>query len=209
MEDQYLSIISSTLDKLDKATSWALVALVAAALSSLQRQKRINIAGFEIDKEYAGGVMFVILCGLNFQSMRLLQNLRYLYDQTSLQAEATLLVRTHPWFFNPFSETTGLFSQIADNIGFALLLLLWWLGFHTGFFLLRGMGGRWNIIGIALSQVYLILGLISIALISPLMREINTTTWFVKHALFIAVIPVGAFGIGSIFRRIQSGQPNY
>lgn len=138
MDEQILPAISATLDALDKATSWAFVALLATAISGFQRDKQTKIGGIEIDGKYASIVTFAILCSINFVTLRLLQNLVFLIGVAgSTTEQAKFLINTHPWVLNPFAETSGFFSYVTDNLGLAWLLLLWWLGFHTGFFLPR------------------------------------------------------------------------
>ena len=200
MEDQILPAISATLDSLDKTTSWAFVALLATAISGFQRDKKINIGGLEIDSKHASNVTFAILCGINFITLRLLQNLVFLFDVVGSKMEqARFLVNAHPWAFNPFSETSGFLSYITDNLGLALLLLLWWLGFHTGFFLHRGTKQAW--ISNLLSVIYLVLGLTSMVLIMLLMAKVNSETIIIKQILLFVAIPIGAFGLRAFFRK--------
>jgi hypothetical protein len=203
MDDQILSAISATLDALDKATSWAFIALLATAISGFQRDKKIKIGGLEIDSKYASNVTFAILCGINFITIRLLQNLIFLFDVAGSKTEqAKFLINIHPWVFNPFAETSGFLSYITDNLGLALLLLLWWLGFHTGFFLHRGANKAW--IGNLLSILYLILGLTSMVLIMLFMAKVNSDTFLIKQILLFVAIPIGAFGLRAFFMKPTS-----
>jgi hypothetical protein len=199
MDDQILPAISATLAALDKATSWAFVALLATAISGLQQDKKIKIGGFEIDGKYASNVTFAILCGINFITLRLLQNLVFFFDVAGSKTEqAKFLINSNPWVFNPFAETSGFLSYVTDNLGLALLLLLWWLGFHTGFFLHRGAKQVW--ISNILSIIYLLLGLTSMVLIMMFMAKVNSGTAIIKIALLFIAIPFGAGGLRVLFR---------
>lgn len=200
MDEQILPAIEATLDALDKATSWAFVALLATAISGFQRDKKIKIGGFEIEGKYAGNVTFAILCSINFITLRLLQNLIFLFDVAGTKAEqAKFLINIHPWVFNPFAETSGFLSYITDNLGIALLLLLWWLGFHTGFYLHRDSKQAW--VSNLLSTIYLVLGLTSMVLIMLFMAKVNSETIIIKQILLFVAIPIGAFGLRVFFRK--------
>ncbi len=199
MEDQILPAISATLDALDKATLWAFVALLATAVSGFQQDKKIKIGGFEIDSKYASNVTFAILCGISFVTLRLLQNLVFFFNMADSKTEqAKFLVNAHPWVFNPFAETSGVLSYVTDNLGLALLLLLWWLGFHTGFYLHRGTKQVW--IGNLLSVIYVVLGLTSMVLIMLFMSKVNRETFLIKQILLFVAMPIGAFGLRVFFR---------
>lgn len=198
MDEQILPAVSATLDALDKATSWAFVALLATAISGFQRDKKIKIGGFEIEGKYASNVTFAILCSINFVTLRLLQNLFFLFDVAGTKAEqAKFLINIHPWIFNPFAETSSFLSYVTDNLGLALLLLLWWLGFHTGFFLHRDTKHAW--VSILLSVIYLVLGLTSMVLIMLFMIKVNGQTIIIKQVLLFIFIPIGAFGLRVFF----------
>lgn len=198
MDELFLAAISATLDSLDKATSWAFVALVATAISGSQGDKKIKIGEIEISSQYAGTVTFAILCGLNFQVLRLLQNLSFLFSNVGLKTEnARVIITTHSWILNPFAQTSGVLSPFTDNLGLALLLLLWWLGFHTGFFLHRNTKRAW--IENLLTIIYLVFGLISMVLIMTLMTKINNDTAIIKQILLFIAIPIGAFGLRVFF----------
>lgn len=205
IEKQLMSNLSSTLDALEKTISWAFLALVATILSAMQtKDKIIKLGTFDISREYAGGAMFATLCILCFQAIRLFQNLAYSLDLTGNMEQATFVLRTHTWIFNPFSETSGYFSFLTNNLGLALLLLLWWLGFHTGFYLLRGTNKTWKGIGTTLSIIYLIFGLVNLYLIIILINRINVQTSFIKVNLLLGAIPIGAIGVGFLFNKVQS-----
>ncbi|MCC7190418.1 MAG: hypothetical protein IT312_16900 [Anaerolineales bacterium] len=198
MDELFLAAISSTLDALDKTTSWAVVALLATAISGIQRDKKIKVGDFEISSKYAGVVTFAILCGLNFEILRLLQNLSFLLSNVGSKLEnAKIIITTHSWIFNPFAQTSGILSPFTDNLGLALLLLIWWLGYHTGFFLHQTTQRAWT--GYLLSAIYLVLGLVSMILIISLIAQINEGTAIVKQVLLFIAIPIGAFGLRVFF----------
>lgn len=200
MDELFLAAISSTLDALDKTTSWAVVALVATAFSGIQRDKKIKVGDFEISSKYAGVVTFAILCGLNFEILRLLQNLSFLLDNVGSKLEnAKIIITTHSWILNPFAQTSGILGLFTDNLGLALLLLIWWLGFHTGFFLHQTTKQIW--IGYLLSSIYLVLGLVSMIMIMSLVAQVNNDTAIIKQVLLFIAIPIGAFGLRVFFPR--------
>nr|WP_281721321.1 hypothetical protein [Nitrosomonas nitrosa] len=207
MDDTVLSSISSILDKLDGVTSLALVVLVAVMLATVQKDEKIKIASVEVAKEYAGVSLFALLCGLIFHGLRLLQNLNALFAQisssTSAFDQAIISIRYHSWFFNPFAETSGNISFLTDNIGYSLLLLLWWLGFHTGFFLLRDTTRTWRVIGIAFFFTYLIFGLLSMMQIASLIEIVNDDTKIAKQIILLFMIPVGSLGVRLLMNRLD------
>ena len=205
IENQLVSSVSPTLNSLESVVTWGFIALLAAAISGIQNEQKIKLGSFELEKQYAGVAILVALCGLEFQAMRLFQNLAYVLSQVVANSEqAKLALRTHPWFFNPFSENSGFISAFTDNLGFALLLILWWFGFHTSFFMLRGASLTARRIGIVLSLLYLLFGLVSTYMISTLIAQVNVETSLLKQIMLYSAIPIGAFGFGYLFKRMQN-----
>lgn len=204
LENQLVSGLASDLKSLESIATWSFVALGAAVISAVQGETKVKVGSFEIGRQHAGVVVFAVLCGLTFQAMRLLQNLAYALSQITINAEqAKLIIRTNPWLLNPFSETSGIISPFTDNWGYALLLILWWFGFHTGIFLLQGASTYLKRIGYLLMGLYLLFGLISMFIISRLIAQVNVETGVIKQIILFGAIPVGAFGIGYMFRQFN------
>jgi len=160
MEDKVLEMISATMTSLKETTSFAILTVVAIAISKTQKEEKVKIGSLEIIKEYAGIMLFATLCSLIFQTLRLFNNLIALRSQLSPSTldKADFIIRANPWMFNPFSETNTSLSFLSDNLGFGFLLIIWWLGFHTGFSLLEQSKRIWVLLGRFLSLLYLIFG---------------------------------------------------
>lgn len=202
MEDLVLSAIGDTLKALNKTTTWSFVFLLATAASALQRGQKIKFGDFEIDTNYAGTLTFALLCGINFEILRLLQNLSFLFSRTGTKIDqAIMFIRTYPWMLNPFTETSGGYGLFTDNFGFALLLMLWWFGFHTGMFL--NQDSKSISIGLILSMVYLAFGILSMLKIFSLLSLVNDDTLLIKQGILIVAIPLGAYGLRKIFYSIS------
>ena len=189
---------------LKEASSFVFVTLLVTALSGIQKETKIKIGSFEITKEYAGVVLFATLCALVFHFFKLFNNLASLRSQLPVSRieEADFIIRANPWIFNPFSETDTPLNFLSDNLGFGLLLTIWWLGFHTGLFYSERSGRIWVLVGRLLAMVYLTFGLITMIIISQLISEINTQFLF-KHILMLVFVPVGALGIRRAYIRKQ------
>lgn len=178
--------------------------LFSTLLSALFAKKAITILGVDIPKNISGITTFSILCAINFKFFHLLQNIKMSINILEPDTDIVLMrIRLHQWTLNPFYETEGKFSLFSDNFGYALLLLLWWLGAQTGFYLIR-TGNKEPIlivIGIALFAIYLFLGLMSMFLISELISIIcrNKASKKIKMILTVAAIPIGAFGLKAVF----------
>lgn len=145
MEEIILKNIEGTLDALDKASIWILVTVLVSLVSATSTDRKIKIGEIEIERRISGIAVFVVLCGLNFYSLKLYNNLYSLYydlmalpfhnaeNKKEAIQKAYLTMRQNPWVFNPFSETHTLQSALLDNLGIAMNILLWWLGLTLAF----------------------------------------------------------------------------
>ena len=138
MDDKVIGMITTTMASLKESTSFAMLTLIAITVSKAQKEDKVKVSSIELAKEYAGLALFTTLCILIFQTLRLFNNLFFLRNQLTKDGLeiANFLIRSNPWIFNPFAETKTSLSFLSDNLGFGILLIIWWLGFHTGFSLL-------------------------------------------------------------------------
>lgn len=205
MDEKIIELITTNLDSIKEITSFAILTTIAIAISKLEKDEKIEIGDIEIPKNYAGAILFATLCCLIFQLFRLFNSLIYLRTKISGASlnTADFVIRSNPWIFNPFAETDTSLSLLSDNLGFGLLLIIWWLGFHTSSSLLESSSRIWLLTGRLLSLVYLTFGLVTMILISQLISEINTQI-VVKHLILILSIPIGKFGIHQIYKRTSS-----
>lgn len=139
MEEVFIKNIENTLDSLDKTSLWIFFSIIVTLISTSAKDPKIKIGDFEVDRKYSGLAIYLILCGLNFYTLKLLNNFYSQYfelqnfefkdfkDATDTMGTFYSLVRGHNWLFNPFSETLN--SGILDNLGIALNIILWWLGY--------------------------------------------------------------------------------
>ena len=193
--------IKKIIDSLDKTTSWGLVMLFATLTTALYTKKTITILGATVPKNISGIATFGILCCINFKIFHLLQNLKSsLMLLESDREVAYMRIRLHTWTMNPFSETEGKFSLISDNFGYTLLILLWWLGAQTGFYLIQYeiADTKLIIIFIFFYFVYLSLGIISMILISELISIICSNDLYKKIKLVLTLIGI-PFGLALTF----------
>ncbi|MEM9120353.1 MAG: hypothetical protein AAGD09_21080 [Cyanobacteria bacterium P01_F01_bin.56] len=208
MEEQIISNISSTMDALSEITGFSLVFLIATVFSGFQKSDKIEILGFEIRTQIATVVLFGILCGLTFNLTRLLSIVSYLLSQLDASPrieEAIIILQTHPWVFNPFSQTSGSLSFLLDNLGLSLLIVAWWLGFHTGFFISRDarLNLSISVTSWILSLFYFGLGLAALMLTIGLINEINPETKWIKISGLFLFTPIGALGLRRIFQELH------
>lgn len=191
------------MDALSEITGFSLVFLVATVFSGFQSSEKIEILGFEVRTRVATIVLFGILCGLIFNLTRLLLIISHLLSQldgSQNRGQAIIILQTHSWVFNPFAQTSGTWSFLLDNLGLALLLLIWWLGFHTGYFLLKGtnLSLSTSVSSWILSLFYLVFGLNAMIIIMNLVKEINPETVWIKFCCLFLSIPIGAFGLRKV-----------
>lgn len=193
------------MDALSGITGFCLTFLAATAFSELQGTEKIQVLGLEIRTRVATIVLFGILCGLIFNLVRLLSILSYLISQLDASQnmeKAILILHTHRWVFNPFAQTSGSFTFLIDNFGFALLLVVWWLGFHIAYLVLKHSNSSSLIAVWTLFLFYLLFGLIAMIFIMFLIKQINPETMLIKFSLLVLFIPIGAFGIGKILKNL-------
>lgn len=203
---QEKSPIYETLNGLQKATTWVSIALLAVAAAIIGSNDNIQIAGLKFPREAAGVVLIAMLCGVNFHVLRLLHFLSFHVAQITGDIDnVKQVIRHHHWPLNPFSESAGPLSYVVDTAGYAVLLLLWWLGAHCGYALMtKSNTPGLQAASMILNAFYLIFGLLSMLIIQRTMNKINSdrTLIMIKRVLFVVMIPVGAFGIGAIINPV-------
>ena len=131
MDDPRLKYIENSLTQLDKVTTWAFLAIMAIILSNNNSDEYV-FGGIKIKKGQSAFVLYLILCGLNFQVLKLLQGLSSNFLTFKDRTEAISSIQNSVWMFNPFSNTTGLIGVITDNAGLPLLMILWFTGLALG-----------------------------------------------------------------------------
>jgi hypothetical protein len=202
---EILSTIETTLDALASTTNWGLAALLATVVATLySKENTIDIGSLKVPREIAGLATFGLLCALSFRGLCLFQRLSVSLELLHPKLEiASLRIRLHVWAFNPFAETANRLGLITDNAGYALLLLQWWFGAHTGLYLVRhfASSGMVRAVSVFLALLYLALGLATMFLISTILQTIcfRKASIRLKTGLTLAAIPLGAFGIGMLF----------
>ena len=170
------------------------------------KEQSIEIAKIVIPKDTAGVVIFGTLCALNFKVLYLLQRIALALRLLAPRLDVPRLkIRLHPWIFNPFAETDQGLGLLTDNAGYSLLLLQWWFGFHTGWYLALHEPTTKSLFlqasTFTLAAIYLALGLLTMLVISDLMTTIcqRQRSITVKLAITLLAIPIGAFGIRYLF----------
>jgi len=199
LEEQVLATIGSTLDTLYIISIGAMIAIIIAAFSALYRDKKIKIGTLEVEKKFAGTTILIFLCGVSFFIFSLFQTLASALGKTgTITEKAVFIVNNHPWIMNPFRETTGPFGVITDHLGFALLLLGWWIGFYSAFLLLQHGKSKLDAFIVILCLIYLVFGILSMVQVSMIIRYVDVRTAILKQALLFGAIPIGAIGFGKI-----------
>lgn len=213
-----LKSLKSVMDSFEKTSLWGLATITAIAQAAIYSDATIDLPGIKIPRELAGVITFTVLCGLNFQLLRLFQLSSYFLNQvdahdkqettTQSQSEsdrqrAHTLLKTHKAIFNPFAETMEWGSNFSDVFGLSLLLLLWWLGLQSGFRLLRS-GNPTALrltVGYGLLGLYVVFGLMSARVVWRLIHAIGQARTLVrlKGSLAVFSMVVGCFGIGTMF----------
>lgn len=202
---EVLGTIETTLDALAKGNNWALGALLATAIATLYgKDNTIDIGSLKVPGEIAGLATFGLLCALNFRVLCLFQRLSVALELLHPELDiAFLRIRLHTWASNPFAETANRLGFVTDNAGYALLLLQWWFGAHTGLYLVRrfASSGAIKAVAVSLAILYFVFGLATMYLISTLLHKIcsKKASLRLKRVLTLAAIPLGAFGIGALF----------
>jgi ankyrin repeat protein len=216
-----MEALKSIMESLEKTSLWGLGVVTAIAQAAIYSDATIDIPGVKIPRELGGVITFALLCGLNFQLLRLFQLLGHFLGQlnsdntrgnrtddaanqlVSERQRGYALLKAHKWIFNPFSETAEWGSAFSDLFGLSLLLLLWWLGLQSGIHLLRSGDPTVSrlTVGYGLLCLYLVFGIMSARVIWHLMGVVGQTKTLMrlKVSLAIASMFVGFFGIGRIF----------
>ena len=204
---ELIDSLKSTLDALQKTVNWALLAILATAAAAMYTSSNtVKLVNIEIPREITGVITFGLLCCVNFGALRHFQRLSFILRILHPNVEqAHLRIRLHPWAINPFSESDseGYMGYVTDNLGYGLLLLQWWAGLHTGFYLVRAFAPSRTLQTVAacLAGLYLVLGLLSMYMISRLAHSVcrNPVSARIKTVVTLAAIPIGAFWIGQMF----------
>jgi hypothetical protein len=192
MEERYLKYIENALGQLDKATSWIFLTLMVIILSS-NKTDDYEFGDIKIKKGQSALVLYLILCGLNFQVLKYLQVLSSSFSFIKDKSIAIANIQYDTWVFNPFSRTTGIVGLFTDNIGLPILIILWWLGFalaNKEISKTKQSKAASTII-LLLFCLYLLFGLLSLIIIQDLLLRIgNNTDKLISQ--FIGII-VGVF----------------
>ena len=207
MEELLLKIIENTLDSLDKLTIWLFSSFIVVLISLFSSKDELSFGAFTIKKKYAGAILYLMLCGLTFDVFKLLNNLSDTYDRLlwqSLNSEtpqkaieavekAKLILHTHTWVFNPFAQTGSLFSGIVDNIGYPMLITIWWFGNALAQSTLSTHNILLRLFGLICAGLYLLLGL-------GCMLQIGQLTNDVCNSQIKNITPfIGIFAGGGLF----------
>lgn len=185
------------MDSLESATIWIFVTLLIVVLASFRKNDDLEFVSFKIPRKYAGPILYSMMIGLNFQVLKLFHNVNSIVQELKLNYSketfiaGKTLINSHPWVFNPFSEFSTETSILFDNLGYALLIVLWWLGNAAAYKLMFRESKTIKLIGIGLASIYLILGLSS-------MWIIQTTTVVVTESPLKVIMPLIGIGLGAL-----------
>lgn len=201
MDDNYLKYIENSLEQLNKVTSWIFVTLIVMILSN-SKSDEYEFGSIKIKKGQSPLIFYIILCGLNFQILKLLQILSSSFYHLQNKPDAIQNIQFDTWLFNPFSRTTGVIGLITDNIGLPLLIILWWLGFAlvNKEISISKYNRKLSILIMVLFCLYLLFGLFSLLLIQDLLLKIGGNTDKLVSQL------IGIFFGGLIFYLIEKKQ---
>ncbi|GAA0877319.1 hypothetical protein GCM10009119_02870 [Algoriphagus jejuensis] len=199
MDKLMLDGLKANIDALDKATTWIFVTLLIVVLASFRPDDKLEFASFKIDKKNAGPLIYGMLVGLNFQVVKLLHNINSIiieiknnFDAEAFDA-AKITLNKHPWIFNPFAEYNTITSLVFDNLGYAFLIIIWWLGNAIAYKMMFKQNNKIRLIGMGLAGLYLFFGLSSMILIQ------NITSLVTDDPLKIITPFIGIILGGIIF----------
>ena len=170
MEQEIVKGIENTLTQLDKSTTWIFITLMVVLFSSFQESDEFEIGKFKIKKTNSSLIFYLILCALNFQILKYLQNLSSLIELAEFNEILKLKIQTHTWILNPFASSNGTLSYLLDYIGLPMLIIMWWTGFaiaNKESIETKNKSTRRLII--FLFFTYLVLGLLSLILIQSIL----------------------------------------
>jgi len=205
METLIVDTINSNLDYLDKTVTWLVITLIAALLSLSNKDKTVHLKELTLSLRHSGTFLFLMLCAINLSVLKILNSMYELISNSKQNIELIkYTIHNHPSLFNPFSQSTGMVGIIISSIGYSALLLIWWFGYHVGYFLILNSGNGSTIVSRLLSFVYLVLGLISMIYISYTLVIVSPETYLLKLILVLISIVVGSFGIGRIVASINN-----
>lgn len=174
MEQEIIKGIENTLTELEKSTTWIFITLMVVLFSSFQETDEFEIGKFKIKKANSSLIFYIILCALNFQVLKYLQNLTSLIESTKISEVLKLKIQTHTWIFNPYANSNGTLSYLLDYTGLPMLIIMWWIGFtiaNKETIETKSKSGRRLII--FLFFTYLVLGLLSLILIQSILASFD------------------------------------
>lgn len=190
MDEIYISRVEKCLDQLDKASIWIFLAMILLIISSLSNTDEYSVGSIKIKKNKSGLFLYLVLCVLNFQILRLLQILNFSFDKIANKSEVIVKLKTHTWIFNPFLETNGLISYFIDNIGITLLIIIWWFGFAIANKEISSINSRTiKKLNTILFFMYLLFGILSLSIIQII--YIGIGDYITKLIFQIAGIIIG------------------
>ena len=183
-----LDLLKKNLDSLERATLWVFLTLLIIFFSNIRKESEFEIANIKIDKKHSGIVLYGLLCCLNFQVLHLVQNVSYILGCVSNKSLACLVLKLHPWIFNPFSETENITGHISNNLGFLLLLILWWFGFSIAEGLFVKKSSKIEVVGTIMFGIYLVLGTLCLIHIIEIIYNYNFRKIKIIYTLLGAII---------------------
>jgi hypothetical protein len=181
MNEVYSKIIDNSLDSLDKLSIWIFTSFIIALLSILSDKEEISFGPFSIQKKYAGIIIYIMLFSLAFTMFKLLNTFADAYrgliwlnlSKDEFMRDVNLKIQNHTWVFNPFSKTNNQFSFIIDNIGFPMLIIIWWIGNAIAHLLTQRSSNKiFSAMGLCFAGLYLLLGLGCLLIIQGYMQTI-------------------------------------
>lgn len=174
MEQEIIKGIENTLTQLDKSTTWIFITLMVVLFSSFQETDEFEIGKFKIKKANSSLIFYIILCALNFQILKYLQNLSSLIESIEITEVLKLKIQTHTWIFNPFASSNGTLSYLLDYIGLPMLIIMWWIGFTlANKESVQTVNKSARRLIIFLFFTYLVFGLLSLILIQSILASFD------------------------------------
>lgn len=188
MADKVEEPIVRLLDELRVTTRWMFVTLISF-LAAMMNKEALELAGVKIPRTHASLLIFVVLTAVTFQALRLFHLVASHGKQEFLPKEIEALHR-HPWSLNPFSERPSWLSPIADSMGYALLVAMWWTGAYTGLYLFEESSAELRSWSLIVFLVYSGLGLVLLPQLTQLVWVVGSKKWLSGTKIFLAVISV-------------------
>jgi hypothetical protein len=188
-KEAMLESLKANMDALDSATTWIFITLLIIVLSSFGSSDKLEFASIKIKKKYGGLLVYGMMVGLNFQVLKLLHNISSLISQVP-NCDAKIVLNTHPGIFNPFAEFGSESSLLFDHLGYALMIVIWWIGNAVAFKMLHREELKIRCIGFVLAGIYVLLGFASMMLIGEICYIICENS-SLKYEMAVVGIIVG------------------